>query len=157
MATDGSWGDFNIPGLDDQNNLALPSTGGFKLPEIQWGDTTGLGVGALKANAGTPSDWQAKWLGGIDSNGVKSNGIIPTGMGAFSGLAGAYLGFQQLNLAKDQLSQNKKIFNLNFQNQAADVNRNLEDRQRARVASNSSAYESVDSYMNKNKVNGKGL
>lgn len=83
---------------------------------------------------------------------------LETGIGIFGGLASAYLGWQQFNLAKDQLAQNKKIFNLNFANQAQMVNTQLEDRQRARVASSSTgAYESVSSYMDKHAIKQKGI
>lgn len=150
---------------DVPSDMAMPDFmqkpidfGGFKAPELNWADDTGLSQNAIKNNSGSPTDWQTRWFGGVDGKtGTASNGYIPTGMAAFSGLAGAYLGFQQMNLAKQQLDQNKKVFNLNFQTQAAGVNRDLEDRQRARVASNSSAYESVGSYMDKNSVKSKGI
>ena len=59
---------------------------------------------------------------------------------------------KQYNLAKDSLAFQKDSFNRQF-----DVNKNLtnsrlEDRQRARVASNSGAYQSVGDYMNQNGV-----
>lgn len=85
------------------------------------------------------------------------------GMPAIQGLtsaANAYLGYQQLQLGKSQLAQNKKIFNLNFTNQAQTLNTQLEDRQRSRVASSaggSSQAESVDSYMSKNAIKTKGI
>jgi hypothetical protein len=129
--------------------------GGFDF-KASAADTSPTSFDGLKAGAGK-SSWQTKWLGGTDENGMQSNGIIPVGIGALSGLAGAYLGWQQFNLAKDQLAQNKKIFNLNFGNQAKMVNTQLEDRQRANVRGNPAAYESVDSYMAKNAVQTKGI
>lgn len=152
----------NLPNSLDDLNLpdfnTSQATGGFKISNIGWPDSTGLSADAVKANAGSPSDWQMKWLGGVDgATGTRTNGILPVGAAALTGLASSYLGFQQLNLAKQQLSQNKKVFNLNFQTQAANVNRDLEDRQRARVASNAGAYDSVDSYMSKNGIKAKGI
>jgi hypothetical protein len=111
---------------------------------------------ALKPGAGEES-WQTKWLGGTNAQGMQTNGIIPVGIGALSGLAGAYLGWQQFNLAKDQMAQSKKIFNLNFGAQAQSVNTQLEDRQRARVASNPTGYQSVGDYMSKNAVKTTGI
>ncbi len=113
----------------------------------------GTNTGASTPNA----NWQLDWFGGTRPDRTQVAGYIPTAVDAFSGLAGAYLGFQQMNLAKDQLEQNKRIFNLNFANQAQTVNTQLEDRQRARVASNPDAYESIDSYMNRNRVSSKGI
>ena len=85
------------------------------------------------------------------------------GMPAIQGvgaLANAYLGYQQLQLGKSQLAQNKKIFNLNFGAQAQTLNTQMEDRQRARVASagsGSGSLDSVDSYMAKNAIKTKGI
>ena len=85
------------------------------------------------------------------------------GMPAIQGvgaLANAYLGYQQLQLGKSQLEQNKKIFNLNFGAQSQTLNTQMEDRQRARVASagsGSGSLDSVDSYMSKNAIKTKGI
>ena len=85
------------------------------------------------------------------------------GMPAIQGvgaLANAYLGYQQLQLGKSQLEQNKKIFNLNFGAQAQTLNTQMEDRQRARVASagsGSSRLDSVDAYMSKNAIKTQGI
>jgi hypothetical protein len=85
-------------------------------------------------------------------------GKLGQGIGAFTGLANAYLGWQQFSIAKQQMDQNKKIFNLNFANQAQTTNTQLEDRQRARVASHAAGdVESVDSYMARNRVSGQGI
>lgn len=74
-------------------------------------------------------------------------------LGAMGGLASTFLGMKQYGLAKDTLAQNKMQFQKNYDSQKTLTNANLEDRQRARVASSSiGAYESVDSYMNKNRI-----
>lgn len=83
----------------------------------------------------------------------------PNGMGGMMmglGKIGlqAYLGHQQLGIAKKQLAENKLQYRTNFNNQAQVLNTQMEDRQRARVASNSTGYQSVSDYMSKNKVNG---
>lgn len=111
---------------------------------------------SLKPGTGEDS-WRMKLLGGKDAQGNFVNGSLPVGIGALSGLTSAYLGWQQFNLAKDQLAQSKKIFNLNFGAQAQSVNTQLEDRQRARVASNPTAYQSVGDYMSKNAVKTTGI
>lgn len=105
----------------------------------------------------TVPQWRLDLLGGKASDGTMVNGSLPTGLHAFSSLAGAYLGWQQFNLAKEQLAQNKKIFNLNFGAQAQSTNRELEDRQMRRVRDSGGLAESVDSYMTRNRVNTKGI
>lgn len=71
-----------------------------------------------------------------------------TALGLASGLASAYFGMQQYGLAKQQLAEGKRQFDLNFGAQKNMVNSQLSDRQRARVASNPGAYQSVGEYMN---------
>jgi hypothetical protein len=73
-------------------------------------------------------------------------------LGAGQGLFNGWLGLQQLGLAKDTLSFNKEQFQKNFGAQQKTTNARLEDRQRARVASNSSAYQSVGDYMQQNRI-----
>lgn len=149
------WSNFKLP---DFQSVGNPNdTPAFNVPSLNWGGLSSPVASGLAPNSGTPSNWQSKWLGGTNENGTTNAGIIPTGINALTGLTSAYLGWKQMNLAQDQLQQNKKIFNLNFQQQANTVNRDLEDRQRARVASNPGAYESVGDYMNKNKVASKGI
>jgi hypothetical protein len=62
------------------------------------------------------------------------------------------MGMNQYNLAKETLAANKAQFERNFDAQKATTNASLEDRQRARVASNPGAYQSVGDYMNQNGV-----
>jgi hypothetical protein len=113
------------------------------------------------SSGGFMSAWKKQpWFSSKDNTtGQFQQGKLGEGISMFTGLANAYLGWQQFNLAKDQMAQNKKIFNLNFANQAQSVNTQLEDRQRARVASSggSGAYESTDAYMKKNAISGKGI
>jgi hypothetical protein len=73
-------------------------------------------------------------------------------LGAASGLASAWLGMKQYGIAKQTLEENKRQFQLNYDAQRQTTNTRLEDRQRARVASNPGAYESLSDYMNKNGV-----
>lgn len=152
------WGNLKAPDENAQapfGSLSTPQVP--SVPSLNFGASNPAVGNSLTPNAGTPSGWQAKWFGGTNANGTGTNGIIPGALGAFTGLANAYTGWQQFSLAKEQLAQNKQIFNLNFMNQAKNVNRDLEDRQRARVASNSNAYQSVGDYMKKNSVSEKGI
>jgi len=99
------------------------------------------------------------WLrtnGVIDSidpqTGQKIGGYGGLALGAAQGLGSLYLGMQQYNLAKDALANSKSQFERNFAAQKTTTNASLEDRQRARVASNAGAYQSVGEYMAQNGV-----
>lgn len=123
------------------------------------GDNIDAGGGFNPAGPGgsAPGGWLQQmrdWgvLGQTDKNGIYQQGWGGMALGAAQGLGSLYMGMQQYNLAKDSLAASKAQFERNFANQVKMTNTNLEDRQRARVASNPGAYESVDSYMNKNRV-----
>lgn len=91
-------------------------------------------------------------VGGKDKDGNAINGWGSLALGVAKGLGGAYMGMKQYGMAKDTLKENKRQFQLNYDAQKKTINTQREDRQRARVASNADAYESVDSYMNKNRI-----
>ncbi len=59
-------------------------------------------------------------MGGKDAQGNVSNGILPTALGAASGIAGTVLGFEQLGLAEDQLKFNQDAFWSQYNQQVAD-------------------------------------
>lgn len=114
-------------------------------------------VGAGNPNPVAPSSaFQPNWLQGLtgytNDKGIKTEGWGGLALGGASALGGAFLGMKQYGMAKKQLSESKRQFDLNYGAQRQTINTELEDRQRARVASNPGAYESVGSYMNKNKV-----
>lgn len=79
-------------------------------------------------------------------------GALQLGLGALSGIGSLYTGMKSYGMAKKQLQQQNAQFEKNYAAQRNLVNSQLEDRQRARVASNPTAYESVDSYMERNKI-----
>jgi hypothetical protein len=118
-------------------------------------------------NFGKPSLWGGfkgfmgdGWLSTKDDKtGITTEGKLGASIGAFAGIANTYLGWQQYNLAKDQMNQNKKIFNLNFGAQAQSLNTQMEDRQRARVAMQGAKASggSVEDYMKKNAISAKGI
>lgn len=91
-------------------------------------------------------------LGGTAKDGMKTDGWGGLALGAAQGLGSLYMGMQQYNLAKDTLANNKAQFERNFAAQKTTTNASLEDRQRARVASNGSAYQSVGDYMSQNGI-----
>jgi hypothetical protein len=99
------------------------------------------------ATQATPKTFMESMLGTTEAPGWGGMAL-----GAASGIGNLYMGMQQYGLAKASLAQNKQQFDTNFAAQKGLTNANLEDRQRARVASNSGAYQSVGDYMSKNEV-----
>jgi hypothetical protein len=91
-------------------------------------------------------------FGGKDGEGNQTNGWGGMALGVAQGLGGAYMGMKQYGMAQDSLKENKRQFQMNYNAQKKTLNTQLDDRQRARVASNPGAYESVDSYMKKNGI-----
>lgn len=76
--------------------------------------------------------------------GPNQAGVLPTAIQGVNALAQGWLGFQQLDLAKDTLSFQKEAFNKNYANQRQLTNQQLLDRQRARYAANPNAYAAPD-------------
>ena len=68
-------------------------------------------------------------------------------LGGTQALMNAFMGMKQYGLAKKQLAESKRQFNLNYDAQRSTTNAQLEDRQRSRVAANPGAYQSVGDYM----------
>lgn len=141
------------------NDLPIdPMTGQTDwLKSLQSPALTGVDIGAV--GAGTPGmfDGMKNWLTdsgflGKTENGVTSQGWGGMALGAAQGIGNAFMGMKQYGLAKDQLAQSKKQFELNFGAQQKTTNAALSDRQTARVASNPGAYQSVGDYMKKNGI-----
>lgn len=136
-----SWeGDQN--GMPVSNNL-MPTIAGMN-PQVP-----GVGGGGPPVN-----DFSNLWgaMGSTNEKGVRSDGWGGLAIGGAQALSGAFMGMKQYQLAQEALSENKRQFGMNYENQRKTVNTELEDRQRARVASNSGAYQSVGDYMQKNGV-----
>jgi len=114
-------------------------------------------------NDPTSLDFTALTGGGGGSDGGVGNGGITDGMfgkagwgnlalGGANSLMQGYLGFQQLQMAKDQLDSQKKAFNKNFNSQKRLTNANLRDRQKRRYYENPDYYQKPDQYMAQNGV-----
>jgi len=92
-------------------------------------------------------------LGKTDTKtGIKTDGWGGLALGAAQGVAGAYLGMKQYGMAKQQLAEAKRQFNVNYEAQRKSLNTRMQDRQAARVASNPEAYQSVGAYMKENRI-----
>lgn len=121
--------------------------------------TMAAGVGPVAGGGSTPgfmqSDWWKGAFGGYDpKTGERSNGAAGAALGGVQALANLWMGMKNYGLMKKQLAFSQDSFNRNFAAQASTTNSRLEDRQAARVASNAGAYESVASYMDKNRIKG---
>lgn len=143
---------FNTPVTDAVNN---PYLGGMTgLPNNATPDFTD----ALSQSPSLLETLKGYIPGGfLDSTdtktGIKTQGWGGPALGVVSGLGNAYMGMQQLNLAKETLANNKRQFDMNYGAQRQTTNTRLEDRQRARVnGSAPGTYESVGDYMNKHRV-----
>lgn len=153
-----------------------PAAAGSALPDIgaDW-EQMPMGTNGLAPNEGmfAGSAVNAPIGGGMNYAGggtgqagpvtqwLRDQGILGTrdaqgwgglALGGAQALGGLYLGMKQYNLAKEALAASKSQFERNFANQVKNTNTALEDRQRARVASNAGAYQSVGDYMNDHKV-----
>lgn len=111
---------------------------------------TGFAAGTTPGWLQSMRDWGV--IGSTDKNGMQQQGWGGLALGAAQGLGSLYMGMKQYELAKDTLATNKAQFERQFQANKQLTNSNLEDRQRARVASNSGAYQSVGDYMAQNGV-----
>ena len=109
---------------------------------------------AQPMGAGAGTDWwsQFKGLMGGAVGTPNAPGWGGLALGAGQGLMNGYLGLQQLGLAKDAFKESKAQFAKNFEAQRTTTNAALNDRQRARVASNPGAYQSVGDYMQQNGI-----
>lgn len=87
---------------------------------------------------------------------ITEQGYGMPALGVAQGAFNAWMGMKQYGLAKKQLAEGKQQFALNYDAQRTTTNAQLEDRQRARVASNAGAYQSVGDYMGANGIRPRG-
>lgn len=105
----------------------------------------GTSIGATAA----PNNFNSASATGALGTGMSGLQLGQLGLGTVNGLLNGYLGFQNLGMAKKQADQAQSNWDKQWSANVKGTNAALTDRQRARVASNPNAYESVDSYMKK--------
>lgn len=129
---------------------------GWGGPTNQSAALNGVTAGLNNSNSGIMgglSGLLGSAFGGVNDNGTTSLGWAAPTIGIAQAIMGGINGNRQLGLAEDNLKEGKRQFNLNYGAQRQTTNTQLEDRQRARVASNpGGGYESVDSYLEKNRI-----
>jgi len=101
---------------------------------------------------GADPTFMQSFLGYTNQNGIQQQGWGGLALGAASALGNSWMGMKQYGLAKDALKENKRQYEQNYAAQRTLTNSQLEDRQRARVASNPGAYQSVGEYMKQNGI-----
>lgn len=147
------------------NSQEQPSIGNLgNLMNGQWQmNAPGLttpGVTPGLAGGAAPTSFWNKMTSSIfdkaDASGNVTQGWGGLALGAATGIGNLWMGSKQLGMAQDALKESKRQFNLNYDNQVKTTNTQMEDRQRARVATGNSGYESVSSYMDKNAIKVRG-
>lgn len=96
------------------------------------------------------SFWSDLWGSAVGTTDAPGWGGLA--LDAAKSLGSGFMAMKQYGLAKDTLDQNRQQYERNYSAQKNMTNSRLEDRQRARVASNAGAYQSVGDYMSKNGV-----
>ena len=84
--------------------------------------------------------------------GVQTPGWGGLALNTAQGLGNAWMGMKQYGLAKDQFKFQKDMMNKNYEAQKTTLNTQLEDRQRARIASNPGAYQPLAPYLDQNRI-----
>jgi|TARA_B110000908_G_scaffold80337_1_gene96255 hypothetical protein len=128
-------------GSDFINNYSAPLSAGN--PQQTGGNIFG------NLYTGIKNAWNS---GGTAANGNQTMNSFSQGLNAVTGLTSAWFGLEKLKQSKKSFSESRKQFALNYGAQRQDYNTKLEDRQKARVASNPNHFESVGSYMDKNRI-----
>jgi hypothetical protein len=126
---------------------------GSSAPGVSFSPTAMSQFGNIPASAPGGSGLFDNFLSST-KDGVTTQGWGTPALGVASGLMNAFMGMKQYGLAKDSLAEGKRQFGLNYEAQKTTTNAQLEDRQRARVASNAGAYQSVGDYMSTYGIKG---
>ena len=87
--------------------------------------------------------------GGFGNWAANNSNLINAGVGLFTGGFSAFNGMKQNKLLERNMNMQATQFREQMDLSKQSLNRNMEDRQRARVASNPVAYEPVSEYMKK--------
>lgn len=105
-------------------------------------------TGSFGMNTATPTAGAApQGFFGKAGDWLSNGNNLQTVVSGISALGQAWLGFQQLNQAKDALNFQKKAFNINLTNQTKDYNTSLEDRIRGRTADYAGKEADVQKYL----------
>jgi hypothetical protein len=146
---------LSVPGFDSMGSWGSPDgLPGVAGPAPMLPAALDSQIAAATGVAGKTGNWfrDSGFLGGNDEFGNFQQGWGGMAIGGLQAGANLFMGMKQYGLAKKQLSEGKRQFDLNYGAQKQTINTQLEDRQKARVASNAGAYEATDSYMARNAI-----
>ena len=107
-------------------------------------DSGGGFMNMIRGQKGVAGDGITGWLGNGQNLSAAVQGI--------SALSGAWLGYQQMKVAKDQLNFQKEAWSKNFANSTKTYNTSLEDRIRGRTADYAGKEADVNAYLDKNRL-----
>ena len=139
-------GTYGAPPMEMYSQPVLPQD--WSANAMQVANGAGFNSGANAMNNTRDLSGSSSWTDGK----LGPNGWGGMALNAAGGLMQGFLGMKQYGLAKKTLEENKRQFQMNYDAQKQSTNTRLEDRQRARVASNSGAYQSVGDYMGANRI-----
>lgn len=96
-----------------------------------------LNPGTPEAGGNRWANWRETLFGGVNpETNVQTPGAIATGLGLLQGGTNAYMAMRQYGMARRTFNENRRQFNLNYENQRKLTNAELSDRQRRRNAEN---------------------
>lgn len=147
--------DFDLSKLGGLGSIFGGSGGSGAPLTVPFGTQAGNLLGGGGASSGLFGDLfsrQSMFGGTNTETGITTGGWAPVALGAGQAIFGALQGNKANALAEKQFKEGVRQFDLNFNAQRKTINSQLEDRQRARNASNSTAYQSTDEYLKKNAV-----
>lgn len=132
--------------------FAAPGAAGMNMPNWLGGSQ---GAPSLSQQlAGYNSAANVAMPGGNQGNGftnwLKGDGNLAAVAGIGQSLVGAFLGWKQLQHAKDQLNFQKEAYNTNMANSIQSYNTSLEDRIRGRSANPNES--DVQNYLNRHSL-----
>lgn len=151
---------YNTPGLQLGQPQGLDgglSTTTYQGPDLTFnGNFSAMGSNPTYQSVGSalgmdmPSYTQGtNWFSKMGNWAAQNADLLKAGAGLITGGLGAWNGMQQNKILRQNMKQQAGQFREQMDLSKQNINRNLEDRQRARVASNPVAYESVQDYMKK--------
>lgn len=124
-----------------QHQPAFRDFGGSPFTLPKWGNAPDISTPPYippGQSSGQLPDYLMPYGGGAGPGvgGDSPSGFNPyiKGFDVAKGLTNAYLGFQNLQLGRDQFNTQKSIFNTNLANSALTTNAAIEDQTRSRVA-----------------------
>ncbi len=142
-------GNLNIPGMGAVNNAGLSDLLASPTSSVASMDLTNQGSIMDRFNVALQ---RSGVLGSTDPvTKVRTDGWGTPAISLLSGLGQLFMGMKQYGLAKNMAADARSQFERNYNSQRQVLNTRMEDRQRARVSANKNA-ESVESYMNRNRV-----